>query len=46
MIREPDMRIVRPVPDMEPVEFNLPRSVYASWPWLTEEFMRELEAER
>jgi hypothetical protein len=39
------MRVVRSVPDTEPVEFAFARSVYASWPWLTEEFMRELEAE-
>ncbi|MFJ3248360.1 hypothetical protein [Streptomyces sp. NPDC086782] len=43
MTHEPSMHIVRPVPDAEPVEFNFARSVYASWPWLTEEFMRELE---
>ncbi|MEU3285617.1 hypothetical protein [Streptomyces longwoodensis] len=43
MIREPDTRIVHPVPDAEPVEFTWSRAVYASWPWLTEEFMRELE---
>ncbi|GAB1326931.1 hypothetical protein [Streptomyces sennicomposti] len=46
MIREPDTHIVRPVPDTEPVEVNFSRCVYASWPWLTEEVMEELEAER
>ncbi|MFE0326294.1 hypothetical protein ACFW08_05695 [Streptomyces sp. NPDC058960] len=45
MIREADMRVVRAWPDEEPVEFNLARCVYASWPWLTDEFMRELEEE-
>ncbi|MFB7114078.1 hypothetical protein [Streptomyces sp. NPDC056291] len=45
MIREPDMHTVRPVPDAEPVEFTFARSVCASWSWLTEEFMRELEGE-
>lgn len=43
MIREPDTRIVHAVPDPIPVEFDKPRCVYASWPWLTEEFMREVE---
>lgn len=43
MTSEPGMRIVRAVPDPEPVEFNKPHCVYASWPWLTEEFMREVE---
>ncbi|WP_329168352.1 hypothetical protein OG709_30055 [Streptomyces sp. NBC_01267] len=42
-IREPNTRIVRAWPDTEPVEFDKPRCVYASWGWLTEEFMREVE---
>lgn len=33
---------VWPTPDTEPVETDKPRSCYASWPWLTEEFMKEL----
>jgi hypothetical protein len=41
IVREPDMRIVHALPDMEPVEFDKPRSVYASW--ITEELMRETE---
>jgi hypothetical protein len=41
---EVNTRRVWPVPDAEPVVFDKPRSVYASWPWLTEEFMREVEA--
>lgn len=32
---------VWPLPDQEPVDMDKPRCVYASWPWLTEEFMRE-----
>lgn len=43
MTPDPTLRIVRAVPDEEPVTFSQPRSVYASWSWLTEEFMRELE---
>ncbi|MEU1254821.1 hypothetical protein ABZ445_16225 [Streptomyces chartreusis] len=43
MIREPDTVIIRAVPDAEPVEFKWSRCVYAAWPWLTEEFMREVE---
>jgi hypothetical protein len=43
VIREPDTVIVRAVPDTEPVEFPLSRCAYASWTWLTEEFMKELE---
>lgn len=42
-VREQDMRIVHARPDQEPVEFTWSRCVYASWPWLTEEFMREVE---
>ncbi|MEU1200154.1 hypothetical protein ABZ446_28565 [Streptomyces sp. NPDC005813] len=45
MIREPDMRVVRAVPDPLPVDFDKPHCVYASWTWLTEEFMRALEDE-
>lgn len=45
MTREPGYTIVRAVPDAEPVTFPLSRCVYASWPWLTEEFMKELEDE-
>ncbi|MFE5093261.1 hypothetical protein ACFRCI_23590 [Streptomyces sp. NPDC056638] len=33
-------RIVRAEPDDEPV----PRCVYASWNWLTEDFMRKAES--
>lgn len=44
-VREPDMHVVRALPDQEPVEFAFARCVYASWPWLTAEFMRELEDE-
>lgn len=40
---EPNLRIVRADPDEEPVCCDKPRSVYAAWPWLTEEFMREVE---
>ncbi|GAA0641551.1 hypothetical protein GCM10009548_02220 [Streptomyces malaysiensis subsp. malaysiensis] len=40
---EQPYRVVRALPDAEPVEFDKPRCVYASWPWLTEEFMREVE---
>ncbi|MGP3750854.1 hypothetical protein [Streptomyces sp. IBSNAI001] len=40
----PGLRIIHAEPDDEPVIFDKPRSVYASWPWLTEEFMREAEA--
>lgn len=43
MTREPNTHVVRPVPDAEPVEVNFSRSVYASWPWLTEEYLKELE---
>ncbi|MDX2575934.1 hypothetical protein PV332_10620 [Streptomyces scabiei] len=43
MIREPDTVVVRAVPDPIPVEFDKSRCAYASWPWLTEEFMREVE---
>ncbi|MET7939679.1 hypothetical protein [Streptomyces sp. NPDC005302] len=43
MTREPNTVIVRAVPDPIPVEFPLSRCAYASWPWLTEEFMKELE---
>ncbi|MDH6625774.1 hypothetical protein M2271_003585 [Streptomyces sp. LBL] len=43
MIREPDTYIVHAVPDPIPVEFDKPRCVYASWSWLTEEFIREVE---
>jgi hypothetical protein len=32
------------MPDTEPVEFDKPRCVYAAWPWLTDDFMRETEA--
>lgn len=38
-------RIVRAKPDDEPVHFDRPRCVYASWSWLTEDFMREAESE-
>lgn len=41
MIREPDTIIVHALPDQEPVTFDKPRSVYASW--ITEELMREAE---
>ncbi|GAA1064719.1 hypothetical protein [Streptomyces asiaticus] len=40
---ERSYRVVRALPDAEPVEFDKPRCVYASWPWLTEELMREVE---
>jgi hypothetical protein len=43
IIREPNTVIVHALPDQEPVVFDKPRSVYASWTWLTEEFMREAE---
>ncbi|MFJ3084440.1 hypothetical protein ACIPJG_32450 [Streptomyces halstedii] len=43
MNHDPTLRIVRAIPDDEPVTFNQSRSVYASWNWLTEEFVRELE---
>ncbi|MFE7624283.1 hypothetical protein [Streptomyces sp. NPDC057509] len=42
MNHDPTLCIVRPVPDEEPVE-RVSRAVCASWPWLTEEFMKELE---
>lgn len=45
MNQDPNLRIVRAVPDEEPITFSHPRCVYASWPWLTEEFMREMEGE-
>ncbi|WP_179894178.1 hypothetical protein [Streptomyces sp. or20] len=45
MTHDPTLRIVRAVPDEKPVTFSQPRSVYASWSWLTEEFMRELEGQ-
>lgn len=41
---DPGLRIVRADPDEEPVRFTHPRCVYAAWPWLTEEFMKEMEA--
>jgi hypothetical protein len=41
LVREPDTVIVHALPDQEPVEFDKPRSVYASW--ITEELMRETE---
>ncbi|NYE44240.1 hypothetical protein [Streptomyces fulvorobeus] len=44
MIHDPTLQIVRAEPDEEPVVFNWPRSIYAAWPWLTEEFMREVES--
>ncbi|MBT2412676.1 hypothetical protein J7I94_19275 [Streptomyces sp. ISL-12] len=40
-VREPNMRIVHALPDTEPVEFDKPQCVYASW--ITEELMRETE---
>lgn len=43
MTPEPDMISVRAVPDPIPVEFPFARCVYASWPWLTAEFMKEVE---
>ncbi|MET9126940.1 hypothetical protein [Streptomyces sp. NPDC004528] len=43
MIREPDTVVVRPIPDPIPIVFDKPRCLYAAWPWLTDEFMRELE---
>lgn len=42
MNHDPTLRIVRPVPDEEPVE-RVSRAVMARWAWLTEDFMRELE---
>ncbi|WP_176739403.1 hypothetical protein [Streptomyces sp. EN16] len=42
---DPTLRIVYAVPDEEPVTFSRPRCVYASWLWLTEEFMRETESQ-
>ncbi|GGX26704.1 hypothetical protein [Streptomyces chryseus] len=44
MLDETNVRIVRAAADDEPVIFDKPRSVYASWSWLTEEFMREVES--
>lgn len=41
MIREPDTRIVHAQPDDEPVVFDRPRCVYASW--ITPELMKEVE---
>jgi len=41
VIREPNTVIVHALPDMEPVEFDKPRSVYADW--ITPELMREAE---
>lgn len=43
VIQEPNTRVVRATPDPIPVDFDKPRCVYASWSWLTEEFMREVE---
>lgn len=43
MIPEPNMRVVRAVPDPLPVVFDKPRCLYAGWAWLTDEFMREVE---
>jgi hypothetical protein len=40
---EINARRVWPLPDQEPVVFDKPRSCYASWPWLTDDFMREAE---
>ncbi|WP_327379408.1 hypothetical protein [Streptomyces sp. NBC_01212] len=42
MTHDPTLRIVRAVPDEEPVD-PIPCAARAAWPWLTEEFMRELE---
>ncbi|WP_267882244.1 hypothetical protein [Streptomyces sp. NRRL F-5630] len=44
MTHEPNTRVVRALPDTEPVE-RLPRAAMAKWPWLTEEFLNELEDE-
>jgi hypothetical protein len=43
VIHEPNTRVVHAIPDPIPVDFDKPRCVYASWSWLTEEFMREVE---
>ncbi|WP_018555317.1 MULTISPECIES: hypothetical protein [unclassified Streptomyces] len=42
MSHDPTLRVVRAAPDEEPVE-PVSRAVMARWPWLTDEFMRELE---
>lgn len=44
-IREPNTYVVRAMPDTEPVVLDKARCLYAQWPWLTEEFMREAERE-
>ncbi|MGI5404172.1 hypothetical protein ACQEVG_32920 [Streptomyces sp. CA-135486] len=36
---------VWPMPDTEPVVMDKPRCLYASWPWLTEDFIREVAAD-
>ncbi|WP_327712419.1 hypothetical protein OG912_32365 [Streptomyces sp. NBC_00464] len=40
----PGLHLVRADPDEEPIIVDRPRSVYAAWPWLTEEFMRKVES--
>jgi hypothetical protein len=41
ILQELNMHRVIALPDQEPVVFDKPRSVYASW--ITEEIMRETE---
>lgn len=41
MTHEANTVVVRAMPDPEPVEFDFPQCVYASW--ITPEMMREVE---